>query len=450
MKKIRQQSIIGEKGVNLVQRVALEMGCLWHPTGGVEAGIDGWIEFRDTQTEEMLGVFVFVQSKATEGAFQAETMDTLEYRCDEADLEYWLSSTAPIILVRSRPATNEAYWVPIQEYFRDPARRRSRRITFDKRRDRFDSNAKGALFAMSVGPAGGIALAPPPKSETLLSNLLKVEEYPKSIYVAETLFRSARELSQHLRAAGRPEVVEWVLRSGRLLSIGDLREDPWVSLCDQGTVDEIAASEWAMSDDLDRQKEFVQVLNQCLRAMLRRHDVLFWHRQERYYFASTGSKPRRLRHRATRRSSVRTVVQVYQSLRDTSRVSFYRHNALEAQFRRFADNWYLQITPTYHFTRDGREPAPFYESLLKGIKVLERNPAVRGQVLLWASLLSTGGPELFEHIYPHLRFGRLADFRTELGIEDQVWLSREEDSANAEAKVEIPVLPLFSDTEEIE
>jgi hypothetical protein len=44
MKKIPKTALTGELGVNLIQRVVLEMGCMWNPTGGTVAGIDGTIE----------------------------------------------------------------------------------------------------------------------------------------------------------------------------------------------------------------------------------------------------------------------------------------------------------------------------------------------------------------------------------------------------------------------
>ncbi len=36
-KRIHRNDVLGERGVNLVQRVVLDMGCMWYPTGGVEA-----------------------------------------------------------------------------------------------------------------------------------------------------------------------------------------------------------------------------------------------------------------------------------------------------------------------------------------------------------------------------------------------------------------------------
>jgi len=63
-KKIHRSSIVGEQGINLIQRVVLGMGYVWYPTGGVEAGIDGFIEIRDVVTGEVTDSIVQVQSRA--------------------------------------------------------------------------------------------------------------------------------------------------------------------------------------------------------------------------------------------------------------------------------------------------------------------------------------------------------------------------------------------------
>jgi len=87
LKKISAQAILGQQGVNLVERRILEMGCLWHPTGGVEAGIDGFIELRNPETGEVTGSQLALQSKATAGVFQGETSERFEFLCRQVDLD---------------------------------------------------------------------------------------------------------------------------------------------------------------------------------------------------------------------------------------------------------------------------------------------------------------------------------------------------------------------------
>src|ERR1051326_1377731 len=115
VKKIHLNSVIGQQGINSIERIVLAMGFVWYPTGAMEAGIDGIIEIRDANSGEVTNSIIQVQSKATKGPFQAETADGFDYLCEEKDLEYWLCGNAPVILIRSRPDTNEAYWISIKD-----------------------------------------------------------------------------------------------------------------------------------------------------------------------------------------------------------------------------------------------------------------------------------------------------------------------------------------------
>lgn len=79
-KQLRDQSFIGQAGINLIERRVLAMGCAWHPAAAhFDAGIDGTIELRDPTTQEALNVIVQVQSKATQEPFTAETESSFTY-----------------------------------------------------------------------------------------------------------------------------------------------------------------------------------------------------------------------------------------------------------------------------------------------------------------------------------------------------------------------------------
>ncbi|SRR6266568_6082116 len=139
-KKISDQSLIFAQGVNLIERRVLTMGFAWHPTSGTfDVGIDGHIEIRDAVTHAALNTSVQVQSKATARPFTAETDSCLEFLCDERDIEYWMAGNAPVIVVVSRPSTDEAYWVSIKDYFSDLERRRTKKIVFDNFKRSFTS-----------------------------------------------------------------------------------------------------------------------------------------------------------------------------------------------------------------------------------------------------------------------------------------------------------------------
>jgi Domain of unknown function (DUF4365) len=117
-KTMTRQTLIGEKGVALIERRCLEMGYLFHPRR-VDHGIDGHIDLIEAGTGAVLNLALLVQSKAQDRDFQAETPDGFRYVCDQRDLDMWLSGNAPVILVFSHPSRDEAWWVEVKAAFPD-------------------------------------------------------------------------------------------------------------------------------------------------------------------------------------------------------------------------------------------------------------------------------------------------------------------------------------------
>ena len=423
-KKISESDIIGELGINLIQKLCLEMGFLWHPTG-LEAGIDGYIEIR-LETGEVTNCIIQVQSKATDRPFEAETASTLEFRCSGKDLDYWLAGNAPVILVRSRPRTNEAYWVSLKDYFSDIAKRKSAKIVFDKTRDRFDLTAKPTLQRLATRADSGFYLGTRPKNEVVYSNLLELASLPKNFYVAATEYRTRGELFAALQEFGRSVHGEWILIAKMLTSFHDLSASPWTKVCDRGSVEELDTNEWAQTDDPVRQKQFVQLLNACLRDKLYRKGVKFSREDQCYYFRATQDlSEREYVYQSREHRTSRSVFKGYPDKRDHTRMSYYRHSAFGGRFVRYGSIWYLQITPTYHFTRDGERLSRYAADLLSGIKRLETNQAVHGQVVMWAHLLTERS--LFDTGPQFLDFSSLQDFELDVGLNDEAWLKHEDD-----------------------
>lgn len=118
-------------------------------------------------------------------------------------------------------------------------------------------------------------------------------------------------------------------------------------------------------------------------------------------------------------------------------MSYYRHSAFGGRFVRYGSNWYLQATPNYHFTRDGERLSRYAPKLLSGIKRLETNQAVHGQVVMWAHLLTERS--LFDTGPQFLDFDSLLDFELEVGLDDDTWLKHADDSEKR-AALEVPGL----------
>ncbi len=444
-KKIGQSDIIGQQGINIIEGVVLEMGFLWYPTGGVEAGIDGFIEIRDFHTGEVTNCIIQVQSKATQKSnLQAENETSFEFRCEERDIDYWLQGNAPVILIVVKTSTKEAFWVSVKDYFCDAKRRQSKKVTFDKRFNCFDVNARDELIRLAVPKNSGLYLAPRPKFEKLYSNLLKVSKFAEYIYTAYTLTEDESKAYSALQKNGRNLGQEWLLKENFVISFHDLRSSPWTEICDLGTVEQHGMEEWSLSNRLERQQEFVWLLNKALREKVK-EDLSFHQKKKCYYFKPTNDlSVRRYNYRGLAKKTHRDVFLAYFK-KNSDKVAYYRHSAFEGQFIRVGSDWFLEITPTYFFTRDGYTRDKFEKEHLSGIKRLEKNPAVFGQLIMWAEYLITPAQgDLFIPNYPFLQFfDPLETFDIEVGIDDLIWLRNEDAETTALLEESLNDLPLF-------
>lgn len=428
MKKILNASITGQKGVNLIEQIVLQMGFVWYPSGGLEAGIDGTIEIRNPDTNEATNNIIQVQSKATQNPFQAETADTFEYTCEARDIEYWLGGNTPVILVVSRPNDNLIYWMPIKSYYDTPEKIKSRKVFFSKTANRFTKDSASDLINLAVPASVGLYLNPVQKPETLYTNLLEIKKLPEYIFIADTTHKQPKEVSDELRRLGANLNGEYILRNKRILSFHDLDQYPWNQLCDVGTLENFGVDEWAFSDDTDRENEFRDLLNKSLTEMLRSKHVRYDGKRKFYHFTATKKlSDRKFNYLSIVKKTSRTVFCGYSKRKNNDEPAYYRHSAFIGKFLKFGDKWYLEITPTYYFTRDGKEEYKFAEERIKKIKMLELNMAIMGQVVMWSKVLEpTQEQNLFgDNKREHIEFGELVKLSSDYGIVDSKWLPRE-------------------------
>lgn len=428
-KKLTPQTLLGQRGANLVERIVLEMRYAWRPILIFDLGIDGEIEICDPQTGEATNLILRVQVKATAQPFQRETTDSFEYFCDRRDLDYWLRGNAPVILIVCRPDTDEAYWVSVKDYFQDPAAVQASRISFNKERTKFDAASACALKELAVPKDSGIYFSPFPKTEKLYSNLLRISSFGSNLYLADTPYRKPEEVWEVFKTSDAKVGSEWILSGKKIISFRELHVPPFSEICDLGTCETFNTNDWAYSQDKDRQRDFVRLLNLCLKERTRLLGLwLFKDDKRRYYFfPSTRSlNTRRVRYQSKKNRVSREVFKQYSKKSDPNQKTYCRHLAFKSYFVRLLDAWYLEITPTYHFTSDGKETDKFRAERLQGIKRLERNPAVFGQVLFWADYLRRQTRGLFSSEYPLLTFGNLATVDIQASVPDEIWYQGEE------------------------
>ena len=338
----------------------------------------------------------------------------------------------PVLLIVSRPENAEAYWVSIKDYFIDADRRKSRKVHFSKSDDRFDASAYVALLRMGRDESTGLYLGPIPCDETLYSNLLAVESFPKRIWVARTEYRRPQELFPILNDCGRRIGGDWLMHDQSVVSFQDLRRNPWSTICDPGACEDFDTWEWAYTLDDDRRRTFVDLLNRTLKDQLY-PDIQFWAKLSCFAFSGKlETAPIRKRYRSLQQQSDLSVVSKYSNEnKEGNKFIWLRHLAFRGQFRLFEDQWYLEITPTYVFTWDGERLYHFHEKSLSGIKRIEGNRAVLSSLLVWAETLAQSD-DLFRSA-AKIRFGELFTGTLPIGIDDDGWLSGDPGAAPDES-----------------
>ena len=440
-KKATDQTLIGEQGVALIAGAVGQMGHLWHPTSGADSGIDGDIELRDPATGQVRNVRIAVQSKATERRWPAEDDDGFSFSPSYDDIEYWLSSNQPVIVVCSRPSDGEAYWRSVQEWAVDPTRRAERTIRFDKHRDRFDKSARDLLFDLRatehdrVEPPG-----PPPEPETALANFMPIRWQSDVVWSADVAGRDPASLLAAAREAGASHS-GLAFHDGRIWSLREPAE-PFLAAIAATDPQVTPLAELSESDD----RSDLDLLRQLVRHdLIDRHDYwLRWHAQKRCaYFRRRGDQEAVAFSWATRPG--RTVV-TPQYAKTGGHFTGYRHDAARLHVRRVGGGLHLQLSPSYLFTWDGKQVSGHHDRALAGIKRKDRHASVSQMLRMWAHLF-TDEATMAGLAHP-FTLGPLVEVEVPRGIPDRGWQEVSPDDLGVDADDEF--LPIDVEDEDDE
>jgi hypothetical protein len=411
-KTVTKQTIIGEAGIALIYKRAIEMGYLFHPRR-VDHGIDGHLDLVDSRSGALLSLTILVQSKASELPFAGEDDAGFHYLCEPQDLDLWLAGNAPVVIVFSHPSKEEAWWVDVKAAFPTPQSRATRRIDVDKRAQRFDRDAAPLLLDLGLPRGQGLYLRPTPKPEALESNLLPISAMPDKIYLARSAADGDYRRAGDLLGEQRTRDV-WILRDGNVMSFADLGHKSLNALT-ASDVELHDTMEWAQTEDVDRLWTFMDLLTRTIQGS---YPELRWDKKRKHmhFLPSRDLSPRKIASGSGNRK--RTVFKGHGD-DGTGKPGYYSHAALRLRVRRIGGRWYAQLEPDHCFTTDGRAEHRNADLLLAGIKRLNRHPAMRGWNRTWATFLG-GSDDLFSSDLP-VRYGSLLTFDVNEGIDDRLW-----------------------------
>ena len=423
MKKLTANQLTGQRGEFLVAERAMAMGFAFDVRSRLETGIDGMLELRDPKTGRMLAQWIGAQVKTTgSGSFSREDERGFDYSLNSEDLEYWRGANIPVILVLVRLDRNEMYWKVV-----DPARAEPRRIHFEKLNDRFEAGAADRIAALCISRDKlGTYVPPMLEGENVHINMVRIL-LPEKMYAAASLFGSGREAARELAKFDGHASYDWVIRDRRFISFRNPERGPLMDVLDEGSLEPIDTSSIGLSDDIDDENAFIELLGRTLRAQL--DDELSFDRESRaLYFRAKGlNRGRKYRYRSLVNETAADVVSVWRRSKDNE-IGSIRHHAFVPRFHRIGDEWLLTVSPTFVFTKDGYRPHHHASALLAGKKKKEKNGAIRGQFLMWRHLLITSGEpkqDLLSQsrsaLSPVLRFEALEPIVMPLAVPEEAW-----------------------------
>ena len=280
--------------------------------------------------------------------------------------------------------------------------------------------------AVTVLPRENAEGGPDPRAADLeegFANLIPLRLFPDSLYVAPALSKTIKQswflINKGVPAKSTDRVSgAWTLYENNLYSLVDPELSRLKRIVEVGGLERFNTDEWALSSDGGKRRLFVHLLNAALRDDLWSLGVRYYKEQDVYAFMGWPEEPpRRLKYGNLKLRSTATVVSHYEHKPKSGKVYKYlRHGAFQGRFRFLGEQWYLEITPTYRFTRNGKDLDRFHEDRLSGIKRLERNRSVLSQLLLWQAVLRA--PWIRADQPRLLEFAPLVSFRFASGVDE--------------------------------
>ncbi len=383
-KTVTDQQLIGELGEQLVKTRVMQLGHVFEGRGRLETGIDGTIDFRDPMTKRMTGRTVAVQVKTREkNDYDRENDAGFDYLMRPADVEFWRSSSLPVVLILHRRSDDSFYWKSVADCMTG----NERKLHFDKVLDRLDAASMDRMATLSVERGRLGTFVPPMRTGELAHlNLMRIA-LPKEIFVADSPYASGRSAVPVLLGQ-EDRRFDWVIRNRRFVSFHDPRFSGVSAIVDLDTVEAVETELIADSDDPEDELLMIELLRRTMVEQVSA-DLAFDHKGRTFYFrALERHQARRYEYRSLRDPTSAMVVQVYMNKKRKDEVHSVRHHAFRPRFERIAGEWFLSISPTFVFTEDGFKPHRFAADLLAGKKRMDRNGSIRGQVFMFRFLLS--------------------------------------------------------------
>src|SRR5262249_32666347 len=133
---------------------------------------------------------------------------------------------------------------------------------------------------------GEAAARAKPRAEELYANLVPLTGFPERLYIAPATCATYKQAWAILRKGAKGHVsAAWVLHEKNIYSIEDPADSRLGRIADADAVESHLTKEWAFSDDPDKRRMFVQLVNACLRDDLGALGIRFFFDDDVFVFA---------------------------------------------------------------------------------------------------------------------------------------------------------------------
>lgn len=251
------------------------------------------------------------------------------------------------------------------------------------------------------------------ESESIASNLFPVA-FPETIYFAKIGVKrgSKIEFFSRIKKAweklGNSERLpsDFFVDYGIVYTFQSFEQPLWQELFTNKTLinpDHFKASKWAESAVMGDRSKFIKLLNRCLQHLCENngtpYQMAYSPRMKCHLFAvKAGMREGTLKTLALKKYGNRTIYQAICDKKsdDSNGIQHWKHEAFRHKFMCFGQKWYFVLIPFWAFTCDGvNSPSKWQKKSSFNMRKPEKNRAVLGHVLFWASVLCRE-PDLIE------------------------------------------------------
>jgi hypothetical protein len=292
--------------------------------------------------------------------------------------------------------------------------------------------------------------------ESIASNLFPIF-FPETIYSGKIsvnrgskkeFFSRVERTWKKLGNSGRPPS-DFFVDYGVLYTFQSFEQPLWKELFANKTLinpSHFRTSMWAESAVMGEKNKFIKLLNRNFQHLCEHvgttYQMAYSPKMRCYLFAvKPGTREGSLKALALKKLGERTIYKGIpdKKMDDPDAIQHWKHEAFRHKFIRLGNHWYFVLIPFWAFTCDGvSSPSKWHKKSSSNMRKPEKNRAVLGHVLFWASILCRE-PDLFDSGVS-FRIQRPVGLSLSPSIKDSDWVKLAKSEEQKEINMDMEVL----------